>query len=405
MNNITIIGAGASGLFCSIFLQTKGYNVTVLEKNTKAGRKILASGNGKCNITNTNLSLDQFNTSTNKNFIKYSLENMSFKNIKELFSDMGLIMVHGDGSKMYPMSLQASSVSEILYDTAIHCGVRFVFNEEVQNINYKNERFVLNNKYESEYLVLASGSNAMSKLGSSSSGYEFAKQFNHKITKLLPSLVQLKSDEKSLFSLSGVKINASVTLVINKKNIRTVLGDILFTKYGLSGNTILELSRKAAFALEAKENVFIHIDLLPEYSSKKLFELLQNRKHLLKNKAVNYLLKSIINDKLINYIFKESNIKCEKVDNLSKQNISNIVHILKNVNINISDTNGFENAEVVAGGIDLNEVNERTMQSKKQKNLYFCGELLDVDGNCGGYNFHWAWSSAYTLANSFKGIK
>ena len=402
MNKIAIIGAGASGLFCSIILAQKGYCVTLLEKNTKAGRKILASGNGKCNITNTNLSLNNFNTSSNNILIKDIIEQMNFKKLKEIFSNMGLMMVNGDGTKMYPMSMQASSVSEILYDTALHNGVRFIFNEEIQNIHYKNEEYILNNKYISKYLILANGSNAMLKLGSSDSGYKFAKQFNHKIINLLPSLVQLKSKDKSIYNLSGVKVNAAVTLVINKKNIKTVIADVLFTKYGLSGNSILELSRKTAIALSKNNNVVIHIDLMPEYSNKKLFELLQNRKQILKNKESNFLLKSIINDKLINFVFKNSNIKSKSIEKLTKQDISNIIYCLKNVNVNVYDTNGFENAEVISGGVDLNDINTKTMESKKQKNLYFCGEILDVDGDCGGYNFHWAWSSAYNLANNFK---
>ena len=392
-------------MFSSIFLAKKGYRVTIIEKNTKAGRKILASGNGKCNITNKNLSIEHFNTFSNKNFINYSLENMSYSTIKDLFEQIGLLFDKGNSSKKYPMSMQASSVSEILYDTAKHYGVQFVFNEEVTNIDYKNNEYELNNKYHCRYLILANGSKAMQKLGSSQSGYNFAKQFKHSITQLLPSLVQLKSNDKSIFSLSGVKINSSVSLLVNKKVIKTVHGDILFTKYGLSGNTILEISRKAAIAINKKENIYIHIDILPEYSNKKLLELLTKRKHILKNKDISFLLKSIINYKMIKYIYKQANIKYENINNLSKQDISNIVHCIKNINISVFDTNGFENAEVVAGGIDLSEVNEKTMESKLQKKLFFCGEILDVDGDCGGYNFHWAWSSAYTLANSFKSLK
>ena len=392
-------------MFSSIFLAKKGYLVSVLEKNTKAGRKILASGNGKCNITNTNLSLDHFNTFSNKDFINYSLKNMSYSTVKDLFEQIGLLFDKGNGSKKYPMSMQASSVSEILYETAIHNGVQFIFNEEVTDITYKNNQYELNNKYSCKYLVLANGSKAMQKLGSSQSGYIFAKQFKHSITKLIPSLVQLKSNDKSIYSLSGVKINSSVSLLVNKKVIKTVTADILFTKYGLSGNSILEISRKAALSLSTKQSVYIHIDILPEFSTKKLLELLTNRKYILKNKNINFLLKSIINEKMIKYIYKQANIRYENINNLSKQDIINITHCIKNINISINDTNGFENAEVVAGGIKLNEVEEKTMESKLQKNLFFCGEILDVDGDCGGYNFHWAWSSAYTLANSFKSLK
>ena len=403
-NNIIIIGAGASGLFASIFLAKKNYNVLILEKNTKAGRKILASGNGKCNITNKNLSLENFHSS-NKNFLKYSIEQMPYDKIKQIFDDMGLLLSIGEGTRMYPMSMQASSVSEILYNEALSLGVKFEFSSYVTNVKSKKnifDIFVENKKYTSKYLVIASGSDAMKKLGSCNKAYDFAKSFGHKIIKPYASLVQLQSKDKSIFSLSGVKTKSNVTLLINNKKINTLFGDILFTKYGLSGNTILDLSRDASKALVEKKTVKIHIDIMYNISKDELITLLLNRQKLLKNKDIIFLLESMINTKLIKYIYKILNIQYKFIKEFSKNDLTNIAYILKNINVDISSTNGNENAEVNAGGISVSDVNSKTMQSNKKKNLFFCGEVLDVDGSCGGYNFHWAWSSAYTLAKSFN---
>lgn len=402
---IIIIGAGASGLFSAIFLKKKNYNVIVLEKNSKAGRKILASGNGKCNITNKNISNKFFNTSHDKHFVQKVLDNMPYTKIKKLFSDIGLEMQVGDGTRMYPASMQASSVSDILYSTAVRYGVKFKFTCEVTSISKKNNEFKIitnENIFLSKYLVVASGSAAMKKLGSSNSGYEFAKYFNHNIVNQFASLVQLRSDDKSIYALNGVKSKSNVSLIINSKCIQTLYGDILFTKYGLSGNTILDLSRKASQALNNKKHVEIYIDIIPNHNHDDVHKLLLKRQTKLKELEIRFLLESVINTKLIGYIYEKANVKVKYIKHLSKNDILNIVLVIKKIIVEISSTNGFDNAEVTAGGISLEDINENDMQSKKEKNLYFCGEVLDVDGDCGGYNFHWAWASAYTLAQSFK---
>ena len=402
--NIIIIGAGASGLFCSILLQKKNYQVTIIEKNSKAGRKILASGNGKCNITNENLKYNNFNSNSNNDFFKYAISQMSYDKIKKYFSSIGLEIINGDGTRMYPMSQQSSSVRDILYNEAISLGVKFIFEEEVIKTSKIKKLFEIktnNNIYQFSHLIVTTGSIAMKKLGSSDSGYNFAKSFGHKIVEPFASLVQLKSDDKSIYSLSGVKIKSNIKLMINNKCLQEENADILFTKYGVSGNAILDLSRLASKSLIKKKKVDIKVDVMPNINKDDLFSLLEKRCNMLKEKEINFLLESIINTKLINFIYKKANIKVDKISQLNKNDISNISFVIKNINIKISDTNGLENAEVISGGIDVNEIDEKTMQSKKINNLYFCGEVLDVDGNCGGYNFHWAWSSASVCANSF----
>ena len=241
----------------------------------------------------------------------------------------------------------------------------------------------------------------MKKLGSSDSGYGFAKSFGHKIIDTFSSLVQLQSDDKKIHALSGVKTYSNVKLFVDKKEIQNIYGDILFTSYGLSGNAILDISRDASYCLSNKKHVEVVIDILPNIQKDKLISLLNKRKMLLKNKNIEFLLESIINKKLIPFIYNKIQISKFKVNigQLDKKDLINMVYQIKNIKVNITSTKGFESAEVIAGGIDVKNIDYKTMQSNLKKNLYFCGEVLDVDGVCGGYNLHWAWASAYVCAN------
>ncbi|MCK5294020.1 MAG: NAD(P)/FAD-dependent oxidoreductase [Arcobacteraceae bacterium] len=404
--NINIIGSGASGLISAIILSKKGFKVTIFEKNSKVGRKILATGNGKCNISNQNLSLDNFHSTINT-FPTYAISQFNYKTFETFFSNLGLVLIQGDGTKVYPMSLQASSVTDILYNEAIANGVEFIFNSFIQDIKYQNnlyEIFFENKRYISSVLIIATGSCAMKKLGSSNSGYDIAKQFKHKIIEPFASLVQLVSEDKDIHRLSGVKVNSTVKLFIDNKQMQTKSGDVLFTNYGVSGNAILDISRNCSYSLLKNKKVKLSVDIIPDIDKNKFIKILENRKKLLPNKEINFLLESMINKKLIPFIFNRVKIPTIKqyIEQLTKKDLINIVYHLKNIQINIKDTKGFENAEVVAGGIDVMDIDNKTMQSKLQKDLYFCGEVMDVDGECGGYNLHWAWASGYIMANSIK---
>ncbi|HIP12799.1 MAG TPA: NAD(P)/FAD-dependent oxidoreductase [Arcobacter sp.] len=404
--NISIIGAGASGLLSSVILAKKGFNVTVFEKNTKAGRKILATGNGKCNISNENLSMDNFHSSS-KDFPTYAINTFTYKKFEEFFNNLGLLLLKGSGTKVYPLSLQASSVSDILYSEALRYGVKFIFNSYIEDIKSQNNIYIIksnNDTYKCSKLIIASGSSAMKKLGSTSSGYDVAKQYKHKIIEPFASLVQLTSKDNSIYRLSGVKTNSLVKLYVNNKFVEEKSGDILFTNYGLSGNTILDLSRNASYSLQKNKKIQIHIDILPNMSNEYLVNLFNQRKELLKTKEINFLLESLINKKFIPYILNKAYLDRNKIyiNQLSKNDISNVINQIKNIKVDINDTKGFDSAEVVAGGIDVRDIDNKTMQSKLQKNLYFCGEVLDVDGACGGYNLHWAWASAFVMSQSIN---
>jgi predicted Rossmann fold flavoprotein len=304
------------------------------------------------------------------------------------------------------MSLQASSVVDVFYNEALLNGVKFYFNEEVTGLLF-NEKFRLETtqkKYIFDKVIIASGSSAMKKLGSSDSGYNFAKSFGHKIIEPFASLVQLTSDDKDVYTLSGVKQDSLVELYIDKQVKNSKKGDILFTNYGVSGNTILDLSRDATLGLMGKKQVYISIDLFPNYERNKLLSILEKKKKILAKKSKEFLLTSFVNKKLIPFLLKRANISQSKqlVEELNKKDLMNIVYHLKNLKVEISGSRGFDSAEVVAGGVDTKQIDNKTMESKLQKGLYFCGEVMDVDGACGGYNLHWAWASAYVLANNLK---
>lgn len=264
MDKIAIVGAGASGLITSIVLASNGIKVIVYEENSKVGKKLYATGNGRCNITNKNISIDNFYSSTN-NFINYVLDSFTFENCKDFFSKLGLEFYINKNNRVYPLSLQASSVVEILEQKAKSYGVEFRLNEKVETIKYKNNMFILNNKDSYSNIVIATGSKAMYKTDDIDKGYEFAKSFGHNIIKPFPSLVQLISDDKNISVANGVKIEGVVD---------NVKGDILFTKYGLSGSAILDISRSISKRLVKEKNILVTIDTLPSLSYKEIFDIL-----------------------------------------------------------------------------------------------------------------------------------
>ena len=403
--SIAIIGAGASGLFASIILAKRGFKVSIFEKNPKAGKKLLATGNGKCNITNQDLSLKHF-FSSNPTFFKYPIETFGFKEFVKFCEEIGLSLVTNENGKTYPASLQASSVVDILYNEALFLGVDFHFNTAIENITFKEKAYLNSGEksYKFDKIIIATGSLAMKKLGGTDSGYNLAKKCGHTIIEPFASLVQLTSEDKAIYDLSGVKSEANVTLLIDNKPQKTLFGDILFTNYGISGNTILDLSREANLALAGFQKVDIAVDIVPELDKNKLLALLEKKKKFLAGKKKEFLLLSLINNKLIDFIYKKAKISPNKqlIDDLDKKDLQSLVYNLKSIKIAIDGSKGFESAEVVAGGVCVNEIESKTMESKKQKGLYFCGEVVDVDGACGGYNLHWAWASAFILATNMK---
>lgn len=299
------------------------------------------------------------------------------------FKSIGLLTIQGEKSnRLYPMSLQSSSVVDLLEAKIKELGIQIKLSSHITKLEYDDIfTLTINNQLEYDYdnVIVATGLLAQPKLGACEDGLTFARKFKHNIIPTSPTLVQLISDSKYLQQLSGVKFIGSAKLIINQQKITQSTGDILFTKYGLSGSTILEISRNVDIELKNKSSIEVHIDLLPQFTEDKIKDIL--------NSGIK--LNGILNQKLIPYILE-----------LAKNNFSQIPNIIKNLKFNITDTKGYDFCEVTAGGVDLNSIDSNSMQSNKQRGLYFCGEVLDVDGDCGGFNLQWAWSSGYLAGNS-----
>jgi len=403
MNNkhMIIIGAGASGLIAAITNARAGLKVTLLEQNSKIGKKILVSGNGKCNIDNKYIDEKRFH-SQNPQFVEDVLENYDFKVVEKFFTSIGLELVEGKEGKMFPMSLQSSSVVELLEYEAIKVGVDIYCDTKVIDINKKDNIFTVKTTQglkKCDKLLLALGSPAAPQLGGNDSGYAFATKMGHSLIKRHPSLVQLCSEESWVKDCAGVKVAGLAKLYANNQYIIEKKGDILFTNYGISGLAILDLSREVSIRLASYDYCELSLDLMPEYSKEKLTNLLTNRVLPNSNKPIKTWLQGVINKKLIHIILEQSKSKAKEEQQLNRKEVGKLVYAIKNLKLSISDTKGFKGAEVSTGGIDTSEVNAHDMQSKIVPNLYFAGEILDVDGDRGGFNFHWAWTTGLRVNN------
>ena len=387
---IAIIGGGASGLLCAIFCAKDGAKVDIFEQNSKCAKKILVSGNGRCNITNSNLSANDY-FSDNSAFVEDALREFGFKEFEKFCNSIGLMLDIKDDGRVYPLSNEAKSVAKIFEDYALSLGVLFYRETKIENIKEIQE------KYDS--VVVATGSEAASHLGGNADGYTFAKELGHNIIPTYPSLVQLHLNSTVTKKMSGAKINGEVTLLLNHKKNITSSGDILFTNYGVSGFAVLDLSQRASVALMNYEAVDISLNLLPAFSAQKLSShLLQVAKNI-PNLIILDILVGLIPIKIAQNLLDDLEISHTlESKEIHTKLAKKIANAILNWRFEVSDTHGFRHAEVSGGGVDTTEINPKTMQSLKCHNLYFCGEVLDVVGRRGGYNFAFAWASGYLAA-------
>ena len=404
MNNekMIIIGAGAAGLVAAICSARAGKRVLLLEQNNKIGKKILVSGNGKCNIDNKYIALHRFH-SQNPAFVEEVLKGYDFPVIEKFFTSIGLELIEGKEGKMFPMSLQASSVVELLKYEAKRVGVEIVCDCTVTGIDKKEHGFTVETSQGSKAcakLVITTGSPAAPQLGGSNAGYAFASKMGHTLVPRHPSLVQLCSEERWVKGCAGVKVAGLAKLYANGEYITEKKGDLLFTNYGISGLAILDLSREVSTRLANFDYCELSLDLMPEFSKEKLTNLLLARMKKESEKPLSLWLQGVLNKKLIPIILEQSKCKIRTENALNRKEINKLVHAIKNLKLSISDTKGFKGAEVSTGGIDTTEVNAQTMESKLVSNLYFAGEILDVDGDRGGFNFHFAWVSGMRVAKN-----
>ena len=387
---VAIIGAGASGLLCAIFCARKSLIVDLFEQNSKCGKKILVSGNGRCNITNTKLSVNDY-YSDNSSFVKDSLNEFGFKEFEKFTNSIGLVLDAKDDGRVYPLSNEAKSVVSLLLSQAINLGVNIHTDSKITDIKKLMDTY--------DNVVVATGSSAASHLGGNDDGCVFAKEFFHNIIPSYPSLVQLHLNSNIASKMSGAKINGEVTLLINNKKDSSSQGDILFTSYGVSGFSVLDVSQRASVALMEYAKVDISLNLLPNFNAQKLSAHISKMAENIPEFSIYDILSGLIPIKIAKHLLEDlqidNSLKAKEIHTKLSKKIANA---MLNWRFEVTDTHGFRHAEVAGGGVDTSEINPETMESLKQKNLYFTGEVLDVVGRRGGYNFAFAWASAYMAA-------
>lgn len=374
MIRVGIIGGGYSGVISAIYA-SKNAEVTILERNSSLLKKLLLTGNGRCNYFNEDMSLDKFH-SYSEEYIKDIVTEERIKEVENFYYRLGLYPKVKNGY-YYPYSNHASSVRDLLISKLNELNVNIKLDYLVNSIEIIDNKFVINNELIFDKIILGTGGMAYPKTGSDGIGYDLLKDLNHNITKLSPSLVQVKSDNKYLKELSGIRCEAKLTLYRNNEVIKEEIGELQFTDYGISGICTFNISAR----LNDIKNEYILVNFMPIDISD--FNLFMNTS---KN-TVFERLEGILNYKLIKVILKLSNINENlKYSELTNKQKEDLINNLYNYKVNIIGTKSFDNSQVTKGGLNLNEINISTMESKKIKGLYIVGELLDLDGDCGGYN-------------------
>lgn len=399
---VGIIGAGASGVFAALILKQNYIDTTVIERNANALKKIYATGNGRCNFTNRNLSYKNYH-GENPKFTISAIKKFDNYDVIEFFNDMGIPEVELENGKIFPKSLQASSIVKQMMCSANHLEVEFIYDSFVDDVRKNGNVFEVKSNgslCKFDYLIIACGSKAYKKSGSDGNGYILMEKLGHNIVKTHPGIVQLRLNGDSFKKMSGTKFKANAKLVVDGKEVFEFYHDVLFTDYGISGPTILQLSGEAIRAKNKGLDVKIRIDTV-DLDENKLYEHLIYIISLNYYKKINELLVGLINDNLIEEVLNQANIEYDiNVCELSKEEIYKLAHTLKNLEFSVSGYKDEDSGQITCGGVDTDEINPSTMESKKIKNLYIIGEIMDVDGDCGGYNLQWAFSSAYSCAMS-----
>jgi len=402
-NKVIVVGGGAAGMMAAIVARRNGAEVTILERNDRVGRKILATGNGRCNYTNINLSASNYH-GKNPKFVYSALSSFDLYQTLDFFERLGITPAIEDDGRVFPLSFQSSSVLDVLRYEIKDLGVRLITEAQVVDIKKKKDFLVSlkdGRQFRSDKLILATGGKAMPTSGSDGNGYNLARKLGHSITEIFPGLVQLKLDGDLFKQMKGVRFVGKASLYTNDNFLLADKGDILFTDYGISGPPILQLSRTALDCLNKGERVSLKIAVIHTMDKDDLDKYLIQRFKYMPSKPISQALIGLINKRLILPILKELNINKDKnVANISRAHINKLSKLLTSWEFRVIGSKPWQFAQVTAGGVNTDEVDNRTMESKKVEGLYIVGELLDIDGDCGGFNLQWAWSSGYVAGTS-----
>jgi len=423
-HKLFIIGAGAAGLMAAVTAKDLGIDTAILERNDRIGKKILMTGDGRCNITNesTATGTDEADALSRKfhsaqaGFPQAVLQQFGIRQTIDHFFVLGLPLTRLKEGMMYPMSLQAASVLDNFQLALEDRDIPVYFNNQVVDVIVSTDhpRFTIVCRteteerveqviYTSDYLLLCAGGLTAPNTGTDGSGYALTQRLGHTLIDPVPAIVQLKVQYPHLKALSGIKLQGKAHIAVNGEVVRSESGEIHFAEYGLSGPPILQLSRKAAYHLAKGDSVTVTVDLMPGRTDDELVEFLETHWGIFGHRTIVESFIGILHKKLVPVLLKEAGIDQQPhllCQDLSWKTKKKFYRLLKHWEFKVTDTNGFANAQTTAGGIDTTELVEGTLESKLVPGLYLAGEVMDVDGDFGGYNLQWAWSSGYVAATA-----
>lgn len=406
--DIIIVGAGASGLTAGIFAAREGAHVLILEHMDRAGKKILATGNGKCNFTNEKQGIAYYN-GKNPAFVLPALRQFGVRETLQFFGELGVYPKKKRDGYYYPASGQAASVVETLLMECKRLDVKIAYNVGIREIKNENGWFSFHTKqgiFKSRCCIIATGGKAAKKSGSDGSGFLYIEKFGHKLTDIVPALVQLQGKQSFLEEIAGIRADGEVQIYIDGEKMAEDAGELQMTAFGISGIPTFQVSRYASLALRQGREVFAALNFLPDLSREEVQELLKQRfGHYGGRKRAAQALIGLFPDKLNKALLKEAQIPLDKpASACTVEDLAALAEKVQCLRVDITGTKGFDNAQVSAGGVDTDEVNPMTMESRLVPGLYFSGEVLDVDGLCGGYNLQWAWSSGHIAGVSAASV-
>jgi len=408
MARVLVIGGGASGMVASIYAARGDNEVILCDKNNNLGKKILLTGNGKCNYWNRDINIKHYNT-TDKDILEKIINEKNKMEIENFFERLGIVPKIKD-NYYYPSSHQATSIQTALMLQCQLSGVNILKNEEILSV-FKNgdvfEVITSNRKLVGDKVILATGSKACPKTGSDGIGYEITRDFGHTIVEPLPALVQLKLNASFLKEWQGIRSDVLVSLYENDSLIKKEIGEIQLTDYGVSGICVYQLSSLVARGLYNSKKEEIEINFLNHLAltnEEEFINFFDSRNEIVVNRTISQLLDGVLNYKLINLILKISKIDRDSFwYDLSIERKKKLGSNLTKLRLEIIGTNSFDSAQVCSGGVKISEINCNTMESLKVPGLYIVGELLDVDGECGGFNLGFAWISGYLAGKNIGG--
>lgn len=418
MKKIVIIGGGAAGMTAAIAAAQyikktdQKSEIWILEHKDIVGKKLLSTGNGRCNLTNKVMDSDCY-YSEHPKIVWQILEKFGMEDTLKLFQEIG-IFVKSKNGYYYPRSEQAAAVRELFEIYLERLGVRICTGIHVKRIKKEKSAFLIhafqntsskedvsskkdkNISIRADKVILTCGGMAAPVLGSDGSGYDLVRSLGHSIVPVVPALVQLRVKDHPLKQAAGVRTEGTVSLYVNKKLMGADTGELQITEYGISGIPVFQISRHASKALFHKLPVRAEIDFLPDISEETMLSVLRYKKEKNEKTCIFDVLLGIFNKKLIPCLLKNAGIDFKlKICELNEQKLEKLISTCRHFPLTISGTNGFEQAQVCAGGVRLSEINASTMESLCCNDLYLAGEILDADAVCGGYNLQWAWATGY----------